>query len=151
MFWEPCSVMQVPLKAVLRNTADFHGNSKGPEWAFYPVIWWEDSLTSESFIWIPPVFGDSAVQHCGRFIYCWWPSVLLCKMLNLTMQARYLRFHNLPKCVRSISKGFFAGKEYNSVRKHFVVFSSMIATMEKSHLSNKKRKTHTRKRKKPST
>lgn len=115
------------------------------------LIWWEDSLTSESFIWIPPVFGDSAVQHCGRFIYCWWPSVLLCKMLNLTMQARYLRFHNLPKCVRSISKGFFAGKEYNSVRKHFVVFSSMIATMEKSHLSNKKRKTHTRKRKKPST
>lgn len=151
MFWEPCNVMQVPLKAVLRNPADFHRNSKGPEWAFYPFIWWEDSLTSESFIWIPPVFGDSAMQHCGRFIYCWWPSVLLCKMLNLTMQARYLRFHNLPKCVRSISKGFFAGKEYNSVRKHFVVFSGMIATMEKSHLSNKKRKTHTRKRKKPST
>lgn len=72
-------------------------------------------------------------------------------MLNLTMQARYLRFHNLLKRVKSISKGFFAGKEYNSVRKHFVVFSDITATMEKSHLSIKKRNTYTGKRMKPST
>lgn len=145
-------MMQLPLKAVQKNPINFQRNSKGPVWAFYPIF-----FSDEKIVWLLKVlYGfllclESRLQHCGKFIYCWWPSVLLCKMLNLTMQARYLRFHNLLKRVKSISKGFFAGKEYNSVRKHFVVFSDITATMEKSHLSIKKRNTYTGKRMKPST
>lgn len=59
---------------------------------------------------------DPAMQQCGQIIYCCCPSVFLCKILNLAMQARYARIHEfLSRCVRLINMDLYPRKDHDSI------------------------------------
>lgn len=59
---------------------------------------------------------DPAMQECGHVIYCCCPSAFLYEILNVSMQARYVRIHGyLSRCVRPITMGLYTSKEYGSI------------------------------------
>ena len=150
MSWESYSRMQLPLKGVQKFLLISVGAVQiltGRFILFSSLMrrwldFWKRHIYVDCFVGIDLCNeGDPALPQCGQIIYCCCPSVFFCKILNLALQAGYVRIHEcLSRCERPINMGLYASKEYDSIWKYFVVVSDITAAVANSRLSIKRTK-----------